>query len=175
MAIKDQVTNEEVQDFFTGYEDATIGSRIPDGIYHLRCMANLGETTWSSEDKPVVQVEIEVDDGDHAESLAPRLNLQLGGFEYTKNGKVRKVKGEEIFKNLQGTVRAIHGSEQPAVDPAMTGVDLLSALADAILGDDFVATVVTDKKGFQNLRNITGMDNLPADFVLASDLEEMSV
>lgn len=171
-------TEEEVQSFFDGYEEATIGSRIPDGTYHLRCVGNLGEPDWSAEDKPVVEVEIEVASGEQAEGMAPRLRLQLGGFEFInkKTGKKRVVSAQSVFSTLQGTIRAIHGTEPPSVNPAMVGIDLLTGLADAIIGDDFVASVVTNKgTGFQDLRNIHGMDDLPEGFTLAADLAEFSV
>lgn len=181
---------EDIRDFFDGYEDAVIsGSRIPDGYYHLKATDNLGCPDWFSEkeengDRAMTELEVEVASGEYEGAPAPRLRIQLGGFEYSRKkkdgspGKRVIVTAEEVFGNVRGTTRALHGPVAPQIAPAThvtADQEWLDALADELVGDDFIAQLVTVSTGYQNLKGLCSVDDPPKDFTFSSELEEMKV
>lgn len=176
------MSTEQISDFFDGYEDARMGGpRVPDGKYHLIVTENLGEPDWSTADRPVVEVACAVASGEYEDVKVPRLRLQLGEFSYTIKrgrhaGETRTVPTQEVLENLRGLVRTIHGPTPPPVPTNLQGAELLDALADAILGDEFFATVtLNEATGFQDMRGYRSIDDPPKGFVSAKDLDEFKV
>ena len=168
---------EDTRGFFgEGYEDAVRGNRIPDDTYHLVITGNLGEAPFSKPERPAVQLETEVASGEYVGRRGPRVTLQLGAHSYTsKSGKAIIVTAEEEVKNLMADVRAIHGIPAPTIPTGLDDTETLDAVADALVGDEFIAKVTTNKNDFQNAGYYRALDDPPKGFTLAKDLEEFRV
>jgi hypothetical protein len=172
------------RDFLEGYEDATFGGpRVPDGTYHVKVAENLGQPDWSTDgERPVVELGVEIASGDYAGEFAPRIRLQLGGFSFHRKkkdgteGKFVEVTADKVFSDLQGLVRIIHGPSLPAGTVGLKGVELLEALAEGMVGDEYIVDIVKNARtGYQDQKNYCSIDEPPDGFMMAGDLEEFSV
>ena len=160
-----------------GYEDAVRGNNLPTATYHLRIVSNLGETEFSTEARPAVNLETEVASGEYEGRRGPRITLQLGAWDWTnpRNGKVISHDEDEMYQNLKADVRAIHGATPPIIPAGLDGLDLLDATADVLVGNEFFAKVGENKNGFQTAGYYRDINDPPKGFVLNADREAFRV
>lgn len=169
--------DDKVKGFYDeGYDEATRGNRVPDGIYHLVVTENLGEAPFSKPERPAVQLGTEIGSGEYEGRAGPRVVLQLGAHSFeNKKGRMIETSEEQAVQDLMADVRAIHGSPAPAIPAGLGTLETLEATADCLIGDDFIGTVRTKASGFQDVSYYRNIDDPPKGFVLAKDLDSFKV
>lgn len=174
-----------MSDFYNGYEEArTGGSSLGKGIYEFVVLENLGAPDWFDAENGTQMSECstEVVGGENGGDFGPRLRLQLGGYSWFKEDKATGVKTEmtvsadDVQERLQGVIRSIHGSNLPPLaDSENPTVD---ELADALVGDHFIAKIILkkNKEGdeFANFGKISAMDEPPKGFVGAAQAADFT-
>lgn len=166
-----------VDDFYNGYEDArTGGSNLPNGNYELEVTENRGAPNSDARthsDGFVEQTAMcatTVVGGEFDGDRGPILFLKCGGYSFTKNGSERVVSTEDTIKRLQGQVRAIHGK---AVPPVSSIESICDSLADACVGDHFIARITSNDRGM-NIGKIWSMDEPPEGFIAAASAADFT-
>lgn len=160
-----------VDDFYNGYGEAKMtGGNLPDGTYELFITENRGAPSTDPKvhtDGFVEQTAMcatEVVGSEFDGDRGPLLFLKCGGYTFEKNGNSRTVSTEDTIKRLQGRVRAIHGK---AIPPVTEITSICDQLADACVGDHFIARVTSNDRGM-NISRIWSMDEPPEGFVAAA-------